>query len=208
MSSVTLSGAKSKVLTNADMIRYVSTFLSLKNVMSVRMTSRLLDASVGTMMHYETRLRIDNTMHRLPIPTCLQTILHTQLSLQIRGVVTPTHIPLFANMCGLIFQGVHINKLTDLVALGSIHTLQLKQCVGVRDASALLGRVSVHTLDLSGCKEITHVSALGGVHTLYLSKCVGITDVSALGGVHTLFLSYCVGITDVSALGTVHTLKY
>ena len=39
-------------------------------------------------------------------------------------------------------------------------------CNGVTDVSALGG---VHTLSLSWCKGVTDVSALGGVHTLYLS---------------------------------------
>ena len=51
----------------------------------------------------------------------------------------------------------------------------------ITDVSALGG---VHTLDLSECSNITDVSALGGVHTLDLSECSNITDVSALGGVH------------------------
>ncbi len=57
-------------------------------------------------------------------------------------------------------------------------------------------------------KNITDVSALGGVHTLYLRWCDKITDVSALGGVHTLDLSDFKNITDVSALGGVHRMKH
>jgi hypothetical protein len=93
--------------------------------------------------------------------------------------------------------------ITDVSALGSVHTLDLRECTGIVDVSAL---GSVHTLDLYGCAGITDVSALGSVHTLNLSECTGITDVSALGSVHTLDLCGCTGITDVSALGSVHTL--
>src|SRR5271170_4005462 len=54
----------------------------------------------------------------------------------------------------------------------------------VTDVSAL-GKV--HTLDLSGT-DVINVSALGKVHTLYLIG-TQVTDVSALGNVHTLNLS-------------------
>ena len=53
------------------------------------------------------------------------------------------------------------------------------------DVSAL---GSVHTLSLSGCPGITDVSALGSVHTLNLNSCTGITDVSALSSVPNLTL--------------------
>ena len=62
------------------------------------------------------------------------------------------------------------------------------------------------SLDLSECRNITDVSALGGVHTLSLSGCWNITDVSALGGVHTLDLEGCDSITDVSSLNNVPNL--
>ena len=61
------------------------------------------------------------------------------------------------------------------------------------------------SLDLSECRNITDVSALGGVHTLTLTNC-GITDVSTLGGVDTLNLFGCRDITDVSALNNVPNL--
>ena len=95
------------------------------------------------------------------------------------------------------------NNITDVSALGGVHTLDLSGCWNITDVSALGG---VHTLNLSRCWKIADVSALGGVHTLDLSECSNITDVSALGGVHTLNLSDCHNITDVSALGGVHTL--
>ena len=90
------------------------------------------------------------------------------------------------------------SNITDVSALGGVHTLNLSGCINVTDVSALGG---VHTLDLSRCTNITDVSALGGVHTLDLEGCRNITDVSALGGVHTLDLRDCTNITDVSALG-------
>ena len=83
-------------------------------------------------------------------------------------------------------------------------SLDLRDCRNITDVSALGG---VHTLDLSECEKITDVSALGGVHTLDLRGCSNITDVSALGGVHILDLSECEKITDVSALGGVHDLR-
>jgi hypothetical protein len=96
------------------------------------------------------------------------------------------------------------SDITDVSALGGVHTLDLSDCRNIYDVSALWG---VHTLNLHGCRNITDVSALGGVRDLNLCACWEITDVSALGGVHTLDLSYCPDITDVSALGGVHTLN-
>ena len=95
------------------------------------------------------------------------------------------------------------DKITNISALGNVHTLNLSYCDKITDVSTL-GRV--HTLNLSYCYKITDVSTLGRVHTLNLSWCRNITDVSALGLVHTLNLSNCDNITDVSALGRVHTL--
>jgi hypothetical protein len=62
-------------------------------------------------------------------------------------------------------------------------SLDLSGCIEVTDVTALGG---IHSLNLSYCYNITDVSALGGVHTLDLRGCGKITDVSALGGVHTL----------------------
>jgi len=73
--------------------------------------------------------------------------------------------------------------ITDVSALGNVHTLKLSECQGIRDVSALGG---VHTHNLSNCNGITDVSALGGVHTLNLFGWDKITDVSALGGVKKL----------------------
>ena len=89
---------------------------------------------------------------------------------------------------------MHLAKdsLTDVSALGNVHTLDLSGCTGITDVCAL---GNVHDLDLTECTGITDVSALGNVHTLNLGECTGITDVSALGNVHTLYLNYCTGIT-------------
>ena len=69
-------------------------------------------------------------------------------------------------------------------------SLNLSNCFGVTDVSAL-GKV--HTLYLSRCSRVTDVSALGKVHTLDLYRCSGIINVrgqaqSALKNVHTLYL--------------------
>src|SRR5208282_5602179 len=85
-------------------------------------------------------------------------------------------------------------KVTDVSALGNVHTLDLSD-TEVTDVSAL---GNVHTLDLSVTK-VTDVSALGKVHTLDLTD-TKITNVSALGKVHTLDLTDT-KITNVSALG-------
>ena len=94
--------------------------------------------------------------------------------------------------------------ITDVSALGKVHTLNLYRCINITDVSAL---GSVHTLYLEGCINITDVSALGSVYDLNLQGCIGITDVSMLGSVHTLNLRRCTSITDVSALTNVHTLN-
>ena len=73
----------------------------------------------------------------------------------------------------------------------------------ISDVSAL---GNVHTLDLRCCYNVSDVSALGNVHTLYLCGCDNVSDVSALGNVHTLNLCYCDNISDVSALGNVKHL--
>jgi len=82
-------------------------------------------------------------------------------------------------------------------------SLYFRNCTEISDVSAL---GNVHTLNLTDCSGISDVSALGNVHTLNLSSCRAVHDFSALGNVHTLNLSSCRAITDVSALGNVHTL--
>ena len=95
------------------------------------------------------------------------------------------------------------NQLTNVSALGNLHTLDLAECNRIIDVSAL-GKLN--TLRLSSCRRVVDVSALGNLHTLDLLS-TGVVDVSALGNVHTLDLSCCKWITDVSALGNVHTLS-
>ena len=56
----------------------------------------------------------------------------------------------------------------------------------VTDVSAL---GNVHTLDL-GFTKVTDVSALGNVHKLDLLGCDNVSDISALGNVHILDLRY------------------
>jgi len=55
--------------------------------------------------------------------------------------------------------------------------LDLSDCNQVTDVSAL---GNVHTLNLRNCYNITDVSSLGNVHTLDLFRCYQISDVSAL----------------------------
>jgi hypothetical protein len=92
----------------------------------------------------------------------------------------------------------------DVSALGGVHTLDLRDCTSVCDVSAL---GHVYKLDLAWCASVCDVSALGHVHILDLYKCTGVRDVSALGRVHTIDLSWCTGVRDVSALGSLHTLS-
>ena len=94
-------------------------------------------------------------------------------------------------------------NITDVSALGNVHTLDLTNCENITDVSAL---GNIHTLYLTGC-NITDVSMLGNVHKLILRCCENITNVSALGNVYYLDLSYCYDILDVSKLGNVNTLN-
>ena len=77
-------------------------------------------------------------------------------------------------------------NITDVSALGNVHTLVLRYCDNITDVKAK----NIHTLDLSNCRKITDVSALGNVHTLDLRDCKNITDVSMLGNVHNLILPH------------------
>ena len=107
------------------------------------------------------------------------------------------------NQLSLSLSNCH--NITDVSALGRVHTLDLSNCGNITDVWDL---GTVTNLNLSGCTNITDVSNLDGVHTLNLSNCHNITDVYALGwGVHTLNLSGCTNITDVSTLDGVHTLN-
>ena len=116
----------------------------------------------------------------------------------------PHNSILFENIC--YFQIKYKGRINDVPTKENETHLICFKCIDktVTDVSAL---GNVHTLDLEGCTGITDVSALGNVHTLYLRGCKGITDVSALGNVHSLDLKFCNGITDVSALGNVHSLN-
>jgi hypothetical protein len=124
-----------------------------------------------------------------------------QISLDLKYCHNITDVSALGNVHTLYLR--YCNNITDLSALGKVHTLDLNNCEKIKDLSAL-GKV--HTLDLSDCENITDVSALGKVNTLNLSHCQNITDVSALGKVHTLDLSGCKKITDVNVLGKVHKL--
>jgi hypothetical protein len=92
----------------------------------------------------------------------------------------------------LLLNLAHSLELTDVSALGHVHTLKLV-CFNVSDASAL---GHVYMLDLSGCTNVSDVSALGHVHTLNLGWCDNVSDVRALGHVHTLSLRECCTVSD------------
>ena len=63
-----------------------------------------------------------------------------------------------------------------------VHTLNISEC-NITDVSAL---GNVHTLYLINCDKINDVSALINVNTLYLCNCENITDISALVNVHLI----------------------
>ena len=91
----------------------------------------------------------------------------------------------------ILFRNKVLSKIFN--SLKQLH-LDLNGCDNITDVSAL---GNVHTLNLCYCNKITDVSALGHVHTLNLSGCNKITDVSKLGNVYTLDLSNCNKIKDV-----------
>jgi hypothetical protein len=125
-----------------------------------------------------------------------------QLSLNFCGCQTVSDVSALGHVHTLYLSGC--GNVSDVSALGHVHTLHLSHCRNVSDVSAL---GHVHTLDLSGCSNVSDVSALGHVHTLKLCACPNVSDVSALGYVHTLILSFCYKVSNVSALGHVHTLN-
>ena len=66
--------------------------------------------------------------------------------------------------------------LAELLRGRELHALNLTNCGGVTDVSALAGCASLHTLNLINCGGVTDVSALAGcasLHTLNLSRCGG-----------------------------------
>ena len=82
----------------------------------------------------------------------------------------------------------------DTSILGSLYTLTVPQCDKITDVSALR---SIHTLALVGylCVRISSYSDAsmvqeyyGSIHTLTIQSCHDITDVSALGSMPTLTL--------------------
>jgi hypothetical protein len=107
---------------------------------------------------------------------------------------------LTAGLSAFSLSGV---RLTDVVALGHLHTLTLSTCDHLSDVRALS---SVHTLTLANARDLFDVSALGTVHTLTLRCVWAIRDLSQLGGLHTLTLDTLTQVAEVSALGGVHTL--
>ena len=110
-------------------------------------------------------------------------------------IITKSGLPLTQHFKNLTFT-LHCDDITNVSALGSVHTLILLFCSGIKDVSAL---GSVNSLTIAACKNIIDISTLKSAHTLTLRHCSGIKDVSALGSVNTLTLWGCPNIKDVSA---------
>ena len=94
-----------------------------------------------------------------------------------------------------IYNG-NYNKLNNILKDIKVYKKQnfkitLENIPELTDVSAL---GSVHSLELIDCPNITDVSALGSVHSLILKYCDGIKDVSALGSVHSLQIWRCPNI--------------
>jgi hypothetical protein len=190
---------------NVDCLRIIIGFLSNNGMKSIFDVNKLIHDMKRIFYYY--RLNLESSKRYYIDPEFRDLIkskvcdISKQISVNLSGCDEITDVSALGGVHTLdLFSCLNI---IDVSALGGVHTLWLSGCSNITDVSALGG---VHTLDLSYCSQITDVSALGGVHTLWLSRCSNITDVSALGGVHTLDLSYCSQITDVSMLGGVHTL--
>jgi hypothetical protein len=92
-------------------------------------------------------------------------------------------------------------ELAHLVTLPNLQSVDLSN-TNVTDVSAWRG---LHTLNLRGCLDVTDASALGNVYNLNLSL-TNVTDVSPLGNVPHLNLAYT-KVTDVSPLRGARTLN-
>lgn len=93
--------------------------------------------------------------------------------------------------------------ISNVSALGIVHSLNLTDCVFVTNVSAL---GNVCHLNLSGCIFVTDVSGLVNCESLNLTGCTGIRDVSTLGKIRYLNLTDCTGIRDIANLGKVQDL--
>jgi hypothetical protein len=67
------------------------------------------------------------------------------------------------NHLNIIIKGI-----VDVIALGSVFDLNLRNCGNILDVSAL---GTVHTLGLNNCANVIDVSALGTVYDLDLTGC-------------------------------------
>jgi hypothetical protein len=144
----------------------------------------------------------------------------SQMSLRLPKFTKLTDVSFLRNMHAIDFSGSH--KLSGVNALGGVHTLNLRNCIGVADnphnviindgVRQYTGPIDITTLgnvvqlNLSYCDGVRDVSFLGNVYDLNLSYCINLVDVWALGNVHTLNLRNCPSVQNVSALINVHTL--
>ena len=162
-----------------DMTRYIVDYLNEQDIHSLFNTSMRLASMKKKFVYW-----------KLSKNQSLRYQADSSIRLQIEALVNNPRAQISLNL-------TYCYRLSDVSALGNVHTLDLRYCDAISDASAL---GNVHTLNLSYLSAITYVSALGNVHTLNLSGCNAISDVRGLGNVHTLNLSGCQAITDVSAL--------
>lgn len=90
--------------------------------------------------------------------------------------------------------------LRELRGLGSVHTLTVRKCPAVLDATALR---NVHTLVLDECNRLRDISALSSCVDVSLIRMPRIDDVRALASCKRVRIDGCKMLTDVSPLTAV-----
>jgi len=138
-----------------DMTRYIVDYLNEQDIRSLFNTSRRLTSMKKKFVYW-----------MLNKNQSLRYQADSSIRLQIEALVNNPRAQISLNL-------TYCYRLSDVSALGNVHTLDLRYCDAISDASAL---GNVHTLNLRDCNAISDVSALGNVHTLNLSGCSAIND--------------------------------
>ncbi|KAG1674830.1 hypothetical protein FOA52_015217 [Chlamydomonas sp. UWO 241] len=111
------------------------------------------------------------------------------------------------NLTRLVASGC--SCLEDISPLGAsvkLVDLDLEDCMGIRDLSALPGCTNLTRLTVSGCRSLEDITPLGACISLLdldLSKCVGIRDLSALqtcSQLKDLDIEGCRGVSRLAPL--------
>jgi internalin A len=101
----------------------------------------------------------------------------------------------------------------ELSRIGSLQSLDLKQCARIRDLGPLAPLTALQRLDLTGCDQIGDLGPLAGVtslRSLNLYGCNKIDDLGPLAGLsslRSLYLSACELISDLGPLAGLTSLR-